>query len=115
MSALQNHSSAIIIERALNSARNIVPCGGFLHGAVEPGRTTIVNGPTGYIGSARERRGDALRQTLMRAGMTDPPSRSAGARAYGAVRYRLPLDEPLDDVFIAEMMELARSGGSQSS
>jgi hypothetical protein len=63
-----------------------------------------------------ERRRDALRQTLIRAGITDPGQRDALVLAlYGAVWYRLLLDEPLDDTFIAAMIELARPGGSQSS
>ena len=63
-----------------------------------------------------ERRRDALRRTLIRAGITDPCQREALVLAlYGAVWYRLLLDEPLDDDFIAELVALARPGGTQSS
>ena len=62
-----------------------------------------------------ERRRDALRQTLIRAGITDLRQREALVLAlYGAVWYRLLLDEPLDDAFIAAMIELARPAGSGS-
>jgi AcrR family transcriptional regulator len=60
-----------------------------------------------------ERRRDALRQTLIRAGITNTRRRETLVLAlYGAVWYRLLLDEPLDDAFIVEMIELARQGGS---
>ena len=59
MPALQNQSSAIIIKRALNSARNVVPYDGLLHREVESDDTIIVNGATGYFGSAGSRRRDA--------------------------------------------------------
>jgi AcrR family transcriptional regulator len=60
-----------------------------------------------------ERRRDAFRRTLIRAGISDPRQREALVLAlYGAVWYRLLLDEPLDDTFVDAMIELARPSGS---
>lgn len=56
-------------------------------------------------------RRDALRLALARAGIADEPRREALVLAlYGAVWYRLLLDEPLDEDFIAGMLALAAGG-----
>jgi hypothetical protein len=58
--------------------------------------------------AAPERRRDALRRTLIRAGITETRRREALVVAlYGAVWYRQLLDEPVDDGLISGMIELA--------
>jgi AcrR family transcriptional regulator len=57
-----------------------------------------------------DRRRAALRQALARWGIADEDRREGLVLAlYGALWYRLLLDEPLDDVFVARMMSLAQS------
>ena len=55
-----------------------------------------------------ERRRDALRQALMRWGVADEGRRESLILClYGALWYRLLLDEPLDDAFADDMAALA--------
>jgi hypothetical protein len=55
-----------------------------------------------------DRRRAALRQALARWGINEERREALILALYGALWYRLLLDEPLDEVFITEMMALAR-------